>query len=365
MVEVNFSMKYLGIEKRRSILSLGLIALVLSLLGCTIEGITGASLTDLECPENYLLVEPNRTYKTNQFCVMKYEAKLLYDNDGDGDFSNATIVDDGNISDTNDFDSDYEVSTELIKYKAVSSSEGQPWVNIKRGNNNTTDGQGAIEACQRLNIQEGVEDKYDLITNDEWQALAREIESQKSGDTNNWGTDSYGDTVLNHGNADSSPGQACDASNEYVETDCANSGSETKFEEKRTHYLASGEKIWDLAGNVVERLKDNSPANIGTNDYASKITDSTHSGTYSLSGGLSETPRTVKELFGPSGDYTTSTNNNYAGIGHHVIDSSTALSLLRGGRAGQLARSGIFRVNNYGTVSTGNSVTGFRCVYRR
>ncbi|MEC9282202.1 MAG: hypothetical protein VX642_05785 [Bdellovibrionota bacterium] len=344
---------------------MSLVLITFSFLGCNIEGISGASLSDLECPDNYLLVEPNSTYKTNQFCVMKYEAKLMYASDGAGDFSNAFIVSDGNASGTYDYDTDYDTSSELVKYKAVSSATGRPWSNIKRGNNETTDGEGALEACQKLNEQEGVENKYDLITNDEWQAMAREIEAQKSGDTNNWGTDSFGNSILNHGNADTSPGESCDASYEYVETDCDNSGSETKYEEKRTHFLASGEKIWDVAGNVVERLKDNSPASMGSNAYGSQITDSTHTGTFSLSGGLSTTARTVKSLFGPAGDYTSSNSGNYAGIGQFVLGSPTALSLLRGGRAGHEEKSGIFRLNNYGDTTGVSSNAGFRCVYRR
>ncbi len=101
------------------------------------------------CPENFIAVPSLSDYTTNSFCVMKYEAK----NDGSGG--------------------------------AVSQATGTPYVNINRSN--------AIAKCIELG------ENYDLITNDEWQSLARNIELIAS----NWDTGTIGASGgLNQGHSD-------------------------------------------------------------------------------------------------------------------------------------------------------------------
>lgn len=78
------------------------------------------------CPAGYIPVPGNVLYDTDYFCVMKYEAKLLYDSDGDSDFSNASVVDNGNLDSSLNYNNDYSLSTELVKYKAVSVEDGKP-----------------------------------------------------------------------------------------------------------------------------------------------------------------------------------------------------------------------------------------------
>ena len=316
----------------------------------------------ISCPTGYIPVTGNAFYGTSDFCVMKYEAKLLYDTNGDGDFSDASIVADGNSSNTYNFDTDYETPTELIKYKAVSEISGRPWVRMKRGENGAATGQGALEACQRLNTQEGVSNKYDIISNDEWQTIARDIAAQQSGGTNNWGTDSNGDVVLNHGHADNSPSQSCDASNEYVQTDCANSGGETKFQEKRTHNLSNNEVIWDVAGNVWEWVKDNNttPAyqGNGTFDYWTDWVDSN-------SDGISDSYSGAQDLFGPL-DLTpaicTNPNaNNKCGLGY--LYDYDAGAVVRGGLWFNSTGSGVFSADLSVGPSYSYNGIGFRCVY--
>jgi outer membrane lipoprotein-sorting protein len=318
----------------------------------------------ISCPTGYIPVVADGVYTFSDFCVMKYEAKLSYDTDGDSDFSNATIVADGNVSNTYDYDTDYDTPANLVKYKAVSDASGRPWVRIKRGENGAASGQGALEACQYLNTQESVSNKYDIISNDEWQTIARNIAAQQSGLTNNWGTDSNGDVVLNHGHADNSPSQSCDASNEYVQTDCADSGSESKFEEKRTHYLSNGEVIWDFAGNVWEWLKDNNSTTVYTGagnwDYWTDWTDTTPND------GISDSYAVTQALFGPL-DLTpaicTNPNaNNYCGFGY-LYDGSAG-TVLRGAGWSYGTDSGVFSSFLYGGPSNSLSGFGFRCVYK-
>ena len=135
-------------------------------------------------------------YGTSDFCVMKYEAK----NDG---------------LDT-----------------PTSTASGAPWVSISQ----TT----SITECQSLGSG------YDLISNDQWMSLASNIAAQAT----NWSGASVGSGNLNRGHSDDDPPNACDGTQEYVDTDCSNSGGESSFTEKRTHSLSNGAEIWDLSGNV-------------------------------------------------------------------------------------------------------------------
>jgi hypothetical protein len=316
----------------------------------------------ISCPTGYISVTGNATYGTSDFCVMKYEAKLLYDADGDGDFSNAALVSDGNFSNTYDYDTDYETPSELAKYKAVSEVNGRPWVRLKRGENGSATGQGAIEACGRLNTQEGVTSKYDIISNGEWQTIARDIVAQQSGATNNWGTDSNGHTILNHGHADNSPSQSCDASNESVDTDCADTGGEADFAEKRTHNLSNSDVIWDLAGNVWEWVKDNNTTTVYTGSFTGEFWTGLTDGN---SDGISDSYSVTQDLLGPL-DLTPAicTNpslNNQCGFGYLFDDN--AGTILRGGLWSRNTSSGVFAANLDVAPSFSHDSIGFRCVF--
>lgn len=324
-----------------------------------------ATVVGLNCPSNYIKIPGNSSYGTSDFCVMKYEAKLLYDSDGDGDFSNATIVDDGNFFGSKNYDTDYDIIAERVKYKAVSAVPGRPWVMILRGINGATGtGQGAIEACQNLNNQEGTTNQYDLITNDEWQTIARNIEEQKSGSTNNWGTDSYGDLSLNHGHADNAPGQSCNATNEYVDGDCSNSGTETDFEEKRTNNLSNGEVIWDIGGNVMEWVKDNNSDHYGPGSYFSQVTAATHASTFSLSGGTTTIARNAKDQFGPVDNYTGSSTNFRAALGYGYLSLPGGVVIRGGNYMSYETVPGVFFTDLRYEPTENSNTLGFRCVFR-
>ena len=59
------------------------------------------------CPTGYIPVPGNQLYETDYFCVMKYEARLLYDSNGDSDFSDASLVANGNVDGTYNYNNDY------------------------------------------------------------------------------------------------------------------------------------------------------------------------------------------------------------------------------------------------------------------
>ena len=262
------------------------------------------------CPANFVGVPSLEGYTTHSFCVMKYEAK----NDGSGG--------------------------------AISQAAGTPWVNISRNE--------SITECTDL----GGNGKYDLITNDEWQSIARNIELVGS----NWKNGSVGDTEgLSTGHSDGVPGgpqaASSDDNNACHETSDPCDGS-TWHSQRRTHTLSNGEVVWDMAGNVNEWVKDTNTVNYGSNLSISQITDTTHPTPGSLSGGTTTTERKAKGHFGPSGDYTNLNSDPWGGFGYGWLNGN-ADGVVRGGTVNL---GGVFTVA-WVSVSSKVHARGFRCVY--
>lgn len=124
---------------------------------------------------------------------------------------------------------------------AVSRPTGAPWVNISRPQ--------AIEACKKNG------DRYDLISNEIWTLLARDIASVPE----NWSSGAEYIGRINNGHAYKTPNRALEASPDdnnscyLLDTKC------TRLEWKnnrRTHALPDNTVIWDFAGNVSEWIKD-------------------------------------------------------------------------------------------------------------
>ena len=265
------------------------------------------------CPANFVGVPSLTDYTTNSFCVMKYEAK----NDGSGN--------------------------------AISQAGSTPWANINRDD--------SITKCT------GIGSGYDLITNDEWQSIARNIELVGS----NWANGSVRDAGgLSTGHSDDLTGAL--AANSDDNEACHQTGqtcnSSTWDSQRRTHTLSNGEVVWDLAGNVAEWVKDNNTTKYGDNDFTSRITDATNSTSGSLSGGTTTTSRTAKGHFGPSRDYTSLTSDPWGGFGFGRVNFNAG-GVVRGGANGELAGSiGVFSVSLSLSVSFTHTSSGFRCVYR-
>ena len=170
-------------------------------------------ITSRICPDNFVMVPPLKNYTDESFCMAKYEMK----NSG---------------SDT-----------------AISQADGTPYINISRDE--------SINKCQAMGSG------YDLITNDEWQTIARNIELVKS----NWKNQRIGKSTLNTGHhssdavttatpmaANSNDNQACFG----TPKDC---DSSTWNIYKRTHNLSNGEVVWDMSGNVSEWIKEDNSVN--------------------------------------------------------------------------------------------------------
>ena len=235
-------------------------------------------LTPVNCIEGFVGVPGNDFYGTTDFCVMKYEAKF----------------DNGNL---------------------VSVPNGLPRDSLNRAQ--------ALTFCRVA--------QWDLITNDQWQTIARNIELVAE----NWSGGAVGIGALNRGHSDDTPGNSLEASEDDDEG-CANTGEEqtcdtTGRSQKRTHIVSNrgqNEVIWDIAGNVWEWMKDNNGtwnedtnsstggSNYGTLAYISVITTETHQALHSLSTDSGNGPaRNAKNQFGPSRDYSNLNSGEYGGLG--------------------------------------------------
>lgn len=251
------------------------------------------------CPDNYIFVPALAGYTTLDFCVAKYEMK----NDGYG--------------------------------MPTSVAAGLPWVSIDRPT--------ARAKCKALGVG------FDMISNSQWQSIARNI----AGVASNWSGGAVGGAgELNRGHSDDSPSNAIAASTDDTSGNCANTGetcSSTVWDtQRRTHTLSNGNVIWDLAGNVVEWVTNDSDVSNGANAYISTLSD-----------GLLRQTR-----FGAATGTicTTSGSSPYCGMGQGTF-AATNGGVHRGGEWSSGIPTGIFAVSLSTSISFGSASKGFRCVF--
>ena len=273
------------------------------------------------CPKNYIGVPALSDYTTHGFCLAKYEMKEV-----DG--------------------------------KIVSQPEGLPKINLTQ--------EKALKACEKLG------GAYDLVTNDEWQTVVRNIEMVSS----NWKDNYPGGGAINRGHMNTKPNQALPASTDdndacYLLNDIESCTAKEWNARKRTHTLASGEVIWDLAGNLWEWVRDGNdfdyPADFGGNDpYVSQITRINHSTARSLKWGLTTIPRVAKDQFGPADVYALLRESPFGGFGRTWITLSEG-AVARGGSYNENASNhvGLFAVTLRWKRKSYAHFIGFRCVYRK
>lgn len=301
-----------------------------------------------QCPTGFAAVSARAPYTSSPFCVSKYEMKLQY---------NGSLVADGNYNNAFDYDADYDILEERAKYMAVSTPNGRPWVNIKRGERQgVATGQGAVEACR--NMGEG----YDLISNAQWQTIAQSVELTAS----NWTSGVVGVEMMYQGHSDAGPNGSLSVSNVDYDYDQTGNGFEQAWgsgkEQRRTVYLPSGVALWDMSGNVSEWVKDNNITDFAVINPISQITDAN----YTVTGTVGGIMGTAKYLFGPSGTYTgLGIMEGYGGLGYGHLNGTAGGAILRGWDwGGSSSYSGVFSVNSlYGPSFLYNSI-GFRCIFQ-
>ena len=186
---------------------------------------------------------------------------------------------------------------------------GAPYTNIDRD--------AAIKKCTSLGSS------HDLISNTQWQFLARNIYSV----TDNWSNGRVGSGQLNQGHSDGTPDNAL-AANINDTSPCEGTGnsncdthSHADFSQKRTHTLSNGEVVWDVAGNVWEWVKDDNSTDYGADGYISELSP--------LSGANSRQPAMAK--FGHGTDTSSILNSDpWGGLGHGWLNYNSG-AILRGG----------------------------------
>lgn len=286
---------------------LPVMAFALLAVSCTVNNTVRTNLASkvegMGCPENFVEIPAKSPYTENSFCVAKYEMKIAGNADGNQTYSSAFVPE--------------------------SRATGTPWVNVTRAQ--------AMDECQSLG------NGYDLITNAEWQTVARNVESVGW----NWSGGVVGATGgLNRG-LGMSAGVAAASDQEP----CVNTGQvcdlDTWNDSRRVHQLTTGNLIWDLGSNVAEWVKDQ---NFLTSD--------------AIVNGLSGDEQT---LLGPAGDYSSLNSEPYGGLGEVHGGSGSNGALVRGGAwgAGVLVtyNAGVFTsMTTQGEADTTDDV-GFRCVY--
>ena len=253
--------------------------------------------SSFSCPSNYIPIPSVFGAYEESFCVMKYEARLS-------------------------------------QGQAVSSPEGRPVTGLTYDE--------ALSACKSNGSH------YDLISNSQWQSIARLVESEDE----NW---KLGRAVVQEGNA-----LNCGNTLSISSADSSSALSRWTFE-RRTHKLPSGHWIWDMCGNAGEMMSDLNRESFSVDGYIYEIRI-----------------RNIKSRFGPRKSYITTSEspsrreNYYWGLGYAYLTDSRNL-IIRGHNINKSrsisSRSsiGIFSVDlsmSRSEVSrSGLRKVGFRCVY--
>ncbi len=270
------------------------------------------------------------------FWVMKYEAKALLDNNKNDEFDSNEAVDNDGCGD----DECKEDNWGLEDHFPISIDDGSPWRKISPEN--------AQKECESLGSG------FNLITNLEWMAIARSIETNEE----NWTGGDIGMGCLARGNS----GEVTSGENHSLGNSCGFDGDNphTNFSDNRaSHKLSSGDEIFNFSGNVWEWIDWDDPR--------------------SLNPGIQQMPNDCKTSKGfiefneiecgnqiAENEYLpqTSSLDSDHGIGRMYFDSEAQGTMAsRGGGWTTQESVGIYALIAYGQGGAFPQ-TGFRCVYR-
>ena len=266
----------------------------------------------LTCPTGFIPVPGSSTYGTSDFCVMKYEAKIKGNDNGNQTYSSAFVPE--------------------------SRASGTPWANISQ-TNATTEAQTICTNCH-------------LITEAEWMTIAQNVLSVPS----NWSTGAVGSGYIYSGHNDNVPANALEAT-----TDDANgyygtgNSSASGANQRRTLTLTNGEVIWDLAGNVWDWTAgtvQTPTVQPGGSGYALREwTAVTNSGTLPVNPSPAATGLTGASTW---------TSANGIGLIFSNSDNTGLVGFLRGGSWGYGGFDGVLSLNLGNVSSTIAADVGFR-----
>ena len=273
---------------------------------------TATSNGILDCPTGYIAVPGSATFETNDFCVMKYEAKCAEAAAPTVPYT-SPLTSENSLEGRGSFCSGSKIP--------VSTPTGNPIGNV------TID--EARDACISVGGH--------LMTNAEWMTLARHIEKNSV----NWDGGIIGNSWLPRGHYDDNT----------VLADDSDPGSDQAI---RTYTLFNQEVIWDLAGNMGEWIDTtcNPGDNIGEFFSESRYIEWDETSvdlTYE------------RDMAGPSDP---SWNDNKNGLGQYRGCTKTNNVMWRGGYTFKNNEefAGLYHINMTLKGSTPDTRIGFRCV---
>jgi hypothetical protein len=263
------------------------------------------TIVPISCPNGFILVPGNAALGTQDFCVMKFEAK-----------------DDG-------------------ASKPISRPAGTPWICLTAN--------AATAKCQSLGA------KYNIISNPEWMTIARNIENVAS----NWSAGAVGNGMIPRGHSDMDPAGVLAVTNESDLYNGTNNNAgqplESGWEQKRTHTLSNGQIIWDLSGNADEWVSWTSAASFTLSPSC----------TVDIQYFFELSEVVCSEL--RAQDYLPSHGNYDSSMGMGMFSAAPGNQAATRGRAwgSPDGLSGIFALELFAnaTQSVGCNYLSFRCVY--
>lgn len=271
----------------------------------------------LNCPTGWLGIPGSETFQTNDFCVMKYEAKCAL-------VSNPTTGLSVPLGPNSTYSNPAQPCTG--SYMPVSTSSGFPITNITHSNAKTY--------CQNIGGH--------LITNAEWMTIARNVEQVGP----NWWGQVVGSGSLDLGNYGiGAGGLAMDGALQF------GSGGST-FIYNRDLILSTGDTIKDMSGNVSEWVDGQCTPGTGTGKY-----DNSGSFIVWSHGNLNDYERGVA---GPSN----SAWSDPQGVGQYRGCTVTNNVFIRGGSLYNNTgyNTGIFNLDLSNNGTSTDALIGFRCV---
>ncbi len=265
----------------------------------------------ITCPNHYSFVPSDPSLGTDPFCVATYEMRVQGLDDGDVTYSTT--------------------------YVAESRPTGTPWSGIDKGQ--------ARVSCDSIGFS------WQLITNPQWQAVARSIERTPG----NWSGGAVGAGEIPRGHSDELPLSSL-ASDGDVCVGTGNPGcadpSSSDWSQRRTHQLSNGETIWDFSGNLKEQVDGSTGGPDGLWMSFDNSAFTTDDGWEAYRAG-----------FGPEGDFTEAQGMGrlYGGTGN--LTRGGSYDHASSGAAGSRGfdDTGIYN-GHHNSWNTGIT-DGFRCVF--
>jgi hypothetical protein len=254
------------------------------------------------CPVGYVQIAANDAVGTrNDFCIAKYEMR--------------------NVAGT-----------------ATSQAAGVPWVGIPGGISD------AKTECTDLGPN------YDLVSNPEWLATAYEIEAEFK----NWQSGVVGSGTLYRGHSDNTPNNVVGITDE---NDGYTDIGATDDDQRRYHYTALGEQIWDLSGNATEWVDLDLGGGIQT--YPTTCLGSSQFNSLSCPW-LDQ----ISYMPGNPGAVAPASYDNTYGIGRYFGGSGASdTSFIRGAAYYNTTNAGVFSLEQEDPAHASVALA-FRCVYR-